>query len=82
MQMMILINSLKSLRSRFQKYLETSMKESDSIFDLVQLMHYKCHKVIFKVIFICGGSYIDAPDRIKKKKTKMNPKKADDKCFQ
>ena len=35
----------QSLRSRYQENLETSMKGSDFIFDLVQLVYYKCHKV-------------------------------------
>ena len=47
----------RSLRSKYQESLETSMKESDYVFDLVQLMYYKCHKVNFK----CGGSYLDSP---------------------
>ena len=34
----------KSLCSRYQENLETSMKGSDFIFDSVQLMYYKCHK--------------------------------------
>ena len=38
---------LKSLRSRYQENLETSMKGSDFIFDSVQLLYYKCHKVGF-----------------------------------
>ena len=38
---------LKSLRSRYQENLETSMKESDFIFDSVQLLYCKCHKVSF-----------------------------------
>ena len=33
-----------SLRSRYQGNLETSMRGSDFIFDLIQLMYYKCHK--------------------------------------
>ena len=41
-------------------------------------MYYKCHKGNF----IRGGSYYDLPDWIKKKKTTINPKNADDKCFQ
>ena len=32
--------------------------------------------------FRVGGSYIDSADWIKKKKTKINPKNEDDKCFQ
>ena len=38
------------------------MKGSDFVFDLVQLMYYKCHKVNFKR----GDSYIDSLDWIKK----------------
>ena len=38
---------LKSLHSRYQENLETSMKRSDFIFDSVQLLYYKCHKVAF-----------------------------------
>ena len=41
-------------------------------------MYYKCHKLYFK----CGGSCIDSPDWIKKKKTTINPKDEDDKSFQ
>ena len=68
----------KPLRSRYQGNLETSMKGSDFIFDSVQLMYYKCHKVNFKR----GSSYIDSPEWMKKKKIKINPKNTDDKCFQ
>ena len=48
----------KSLRSRYQENLETSMRGSDFIFDSVQLMYYKCHKVSF----IHSSSYTDSPD--------------------
>ena len=41
-------------------------------------MYYKCHGVNF----IHGGSYIDSPDWLKKKKATINPKNTDDKCFQ
>ena len=54
------------------------MRGSDFIFDSVQLMYYKCHKVKFKR----GGLYIDSPDCIKKKKTIINQKNEDDKCLQ
>ena len=54
------------------------MRGSDFIFDSVQLMYYKCHKVNLKH----GGSYIDFPDWIKKKKATINSKNMDDKCFQ
>ena len=67
----------KSLCSKYQDNLETSMKGSDFIFDSVQLMYYKCHKVSFKR----GGLYIDSPDWTKRKKSTINPKNADNKCF-
>ena len=54
------------------------MKASDFVFDSVQLMYYKCHKVNFKR----GGSYIHSPNWIKKKKATINPKNEDDKSFQ
>ena len=54
----------KSLSSKYQDGLEASMKGSDFIFDLVQLMYYKCDKVNFKQV----GSYIDHPGWMKRKK--------------
>ena len=54
------------------------MRGSDFIFDSVQLLYYKCHKINFKR----GGSYNDSPDWIKKKKATLNPKNTDDKRFQ
>ena len=65
----------KSPRSRYQENLETSLKGSDFIFSSVELMYYKCYKVIFKH----GGSFIDSPDWKKKKKATINPKNTDDK---
>ena len=73
------VNKLfKSLFSRYQTGLETLLKGSDFIFDSVQLLYYKCHKINFKR----GGSYVDSPDRIKKEKATINPENANDKFFQ
>ena len=55
---------LESLHSRYQGNLEISMRSSDFIFDSVQLMCYKCHKVTFRR----GDSYIHSPGWIKQKK--------------
>ena len=66
------------LRSKYQSNLETSMKGSDFVFNSVQLMYNKCHKVNFKH----GGSYIDSPDQIKYKKATIYPKNEYNKCFQ
>ena len=40
------------------------MTGSDFMFESIQLMYYKCHKVNFR----SGGSDIDSPDWIKRKK--------------
>ena len=62
-----IVNELfESLLSRYQIGLETSMRGNDFIFDSVQLLYYKCHKINFKP----GGSYIDSPDWTKKKKAR------------
>ena len=58
--------------------LETSMEGSDFVFDSVQLLYYKCHWINLRR----GGSYVDHPEWIKKKKATINPKNKDDKCFQ
>ena len=41
-----------------------SMRGSDFIFDSVQFLYYKCHKVNFRR----GGFYIDSQEKIKRKK--------------
>ena len=41
-------------------------------------MDYKCHKLNFRR----GGSYIDFPEWMKKKKATVNSKNEDNKCFQ
>ena len=46
-----------SLKNRYQDNLE-SMKGSEFVFDHVQLLYYKCHKINPNQ----GGSYICSPD--------------------
>ena len=41
------------LRTRYLGNLETSMRGTDFIFDSVQLMYYKCHKVNLNVGVTC-----------------------------
>ena len=48
------------------KYLETSMRESDFIFDSAHLLCHKCQKVNFRR----GGSYVDSPDLVIKRNDK------------
>ena len=55
------------------------MRASKVVFDYVQLLYYKSHKINLN----CGGSYIDSTDWIKNKKTTINSiNKKDNKCFQ
>ena len=68
---MQVVELFKSLLSRYQGNLETSVRGSDLIFDLVQLMYYKCRKVNFRR----GGSYIDSLDWIRKKKSNNKSEK-------
>ena len=63
---------------RYQIGLEISMRERAFIFESVQRLHYKCHKIHFKR----WGSYINSPDWIKKKKAAITPTNTNDKCFQ
>ena len=62
--MKLLMNSLSHFILRYQGNLETAIEGSEFIFDSVETMYYKCHKVNFRH----GGSYIDSPDWIKRKK--------------
>ena len=55
-----------SLWSRIHGNLKTSMRGSDFIYNSLQLMYFKCHKVNFRR----GGWNIDSPDWIKRKKEK------------
>ena len=55
------------------------MKGSESVFDYVHLLYYKCYKINQN----CDESYIDSPGCIKNKKVTVNSiNKKDNKCFQ
>ena len=55
------------------------MKGSKFIFDCVNLLYYKYHKINLNL----SGSYTDFPDLIKNKKAAINPiNKKENKCFQ
>ena len=45
------------------------MRGSEFVFNYVQLLYYKRHKINLNR----GGSYIDSPDWIKIKKATINP---------
>ena len=68
----------ESLLQRYQENLHETMKGLHFAFDGVNYSYYDLNK-----ISICrGGSYIDSPKWLKNKKSTINPKNNDYKCFQ
>ena len=53
----------KSLLERYQEGLEEKMKESEFVYDSIDLLHYKFHKIRLNR----GRSYIDSPKWLKNK---------------
>ena len=68
----------KSFLQRYQEGLQEKMKGSDFEFDSANLLYYDFNKTSLN----SGGSYIDSPEWIKDKKSTINPKNNDYKCFQ
>ena len=54
------------------------MRGSEFLFDSIDLLCYKIHKISLNR----NGSYIDFHEWLKNKKTTINPKNNDDYCFQ
>ena len=68
----------KSLLQRYQDNLQEKMKGSDFAFDGVNYLYYNFNKISISR----GGSYIDSPKWLKDKKSTVNQKNNDNKCFQ
>ena len=68
----------KSLSQRYQENLQEKMRGSDFAFDGVNFLYYDFNKISINR----GGSYIDSPKWLKNKKSTINPKNNDYKCFQ
>ena len=68
----------KSLLQRYQENLQEKKKGSDFAFDRVNYLYYDLNKISISK----GGSYIDSPKCLKDKKSTINPKNNDYKCFQ
>ena len=60
-----------SLLQKYQKDLEELIKGCEFVFDSVNLLHYKFHKIILNR----GELYIDFAKRLKSKKSAIKPKK-------
>ena len=68
----------KSFLEKYQEDLQEKMKGSEFEFDGVNLLYYDFDKTSLNR----GGSYIDSPEWIKDKKSTINPKNNNYKCFQ
>ena len=68
----------KSLLQRYQENLQEKMRGSDFAFDGVNFLYYDFNKISINR----GGSYIDSPKLLIDKKSTINPKNNDYKCFQ
>ena len=68
----------KSILQRNQENLQEKMRRSDFAFDGVKFLCYDFNKISISR----GGSYIDSPKWLTNKKSIINPKNNDYKCFQ
>ena len=68
----------ESFLQKYEENIQEKMKGSDFEFDGVNFLHYDFNKISLNR----GGSYIDSPKWIKNKKSTINPKNNDYKCFQ
>ena len=69
---------LESLLKKYEENLRNKMRGSEFEFDGVNFLYYEFNKTSINR----GGSYIDSPKWLKDKKSTINPKNNDDKCFQ
>ena len=68
----------ESFLQRYEQNLEGKRKGSEFEFDGVNFLYYDFNKISLNR----GGSYIDSPKWLKNKKSTVNPKNNDYKCFQ
>ena len=68
----------ESLLKKYEENLQNKMRGSEFEFDGVKFLYYDFNKTSINR----GGSYIDSPKWLKDKKSTINPKNNDHKCFQ
>ena len=68
----------ESLLQKYEENLQNKMRGSEFQFDGVNFLYYDFNKNTINR----GGSYIDSPKKLKDKKSTINPKNNDHKCFQ
>ena len=67
----IIEERFNTLLREYQESLKTKMKKSDLVFDSVNALYYKPHKIRLNR----GGSYIDPPEWVKNKKSNNKSRK-------
>ena len=68
----------KSFIQKYKENLQNKMNRSDFEFDGVNFLNYDFNELSLNR----GGSYINSPKWLEDKKSAINPKNNDDKCFQ
>ena len=68
----------ESLLKKYEENLQNKMRGTDFKYNGVNFLYYDLKKTSINR----GGSYIDSPKWLKDKKSTINPKNNDDKCFQ
>ena len=68
----------ESLLQKYEENLQNKMRGSEFTFDSVNFIYYDFNKTSINR----GRSYIDSPKWLKDKKSTINSKNNDDKCFQ
>ena len=74
----IIEDLFESFFQKYQEGLEESARGSEFVYDSVDALYYNLNKVSLSR----GVSYKDSPKWLKDKKSTINPKNKDDKCFQ
>ena len=74
----IIEDLFKSFLQKYEENLQTKMRGSDFEFHGVNFLYYDFNEIRLNR----GGSYIDSPKWLKSKKSTINSKNNDDKCFQ
>ena len=74
----VIEESFESFLQRYEQNLEEKMKGSEFEFDSVNFLYCDFNKISLNR----GGSYIESPKWLKNKKSLINPKNNDYKCFQ
>ena len=74
----IIVQLFESLLQKYEENLKNKMRGSEFEFDGVNFLYYDFNKTSINR----GRSYIDSPKWLKNKKSAINPKTNEDKCFQ